>query len=106
MLNQQTPLPPRVFGLRSEILIALMVAQRVMDELGAPLVITSAAEPGAAHSRTSLHYAGAAVDIRSRDLSEQDQARACDLLRARLGAEFDVVHEDSHIHIEFQPKRT
>lgn len=104
MLAQDVPVPARILGIRVEIIFALNVAQRVYDELGYELVITSGTEPEANHKPGSLHYSGAAVDLRTRHMAEADKKRAADLLRARLGAEFDVVLEQTHIHIEFQPK--
>lgn len=56
------------------------------------------------HSRGSLHYIGHAVDVRSRDLSAPSLAQAVKQMQDALGAEFDVVAESTHLHIEYQPK--
>lgn len=60
----------RLAGLRPEMLVALMAAERAFADLGADLVITSALD--GRHSPTSLHYTGCAVDLRTRDLSPRD----------------------------------
>lgn len=90
-------------GMRPEMVLAIMVAEGVYAELGYPLLtITSGGE--GRHSRGSLHYAGLAVDFRTRHMERGDRRAAADMLRENLGAEFDVVLEASHLHCEFQPK--
>lgn len=56
------------------------------------------------HGETSLHYAGFAVDIDHHDPGSFPWIR--EKLVDRLTVEFDVVVEATHIHIEFQPKRS
>lgn len=87
-------------GLRPELVIAIMEAENVFSALGVPLVITSCVDKK--HSATSLHYAGAAVDLRIWNL--QDPQHVADELNKRLGVDFDVLFEKDHIHIEWQPK--
>jgi hypothetical protein len=49
----------------------------------------------------SLHYRGFAVDLRlPTDNKEEIRAE----LAASLGAEYDVILEIDHIHIEYDPK--
>lgn len=105
-------------NLQPQMLIALMNANDLYAEWGLPCVITSAND--AKHSTTSLHYVGAAVDIRTRNIkevfshrAEADQAKKADeaareivkKLNDSLGLDFDVILEKDHIHIEYQPKR-
>jgi hypothetical protein len=53
-----------------------------------------------------MHYAGAAVDIRTRDLAPEEQKKFEARVRECLGEDFDVVLEETHLHLEFQPKRS
>lgn len=89
----------RAAGLRPEILLAIQVAEGVWKSQGSDLVVTSLTE--GRHSRTSLHYSGAACDFRIWSI---DAEKARDELAKALGDDYDVVLESSHIHCEFQPK--
>lgn len=87
-------------GLQPQMAIAAVIAERVYAAHGAELMITSGAE--GQHMEGSLHYKGLAIDIR---LPAPDKIAADVLaLRASLGAQFDVVLEKDHVHIEFDPK--
>ena len=90
-----------VYGIRPELVVAIMVAKDVVNEEGFDFVITSCTERGVQHSATSLHWSGCAFDMRTRDMPASIIA---DTIRERLGKEFDVIREDTHIHIEFQPE--
>ena len=80
------------------------------------LIITSGSEVTTKHSRTSLHYAGRAVDTRTwaierYDLNASAQFEiACvtrDIYLNSLGLPtdtIDIVLEDTHMHHEWQPK--
>lgn len=89
----------RAAGIRPEIVLALQVAEGIWQDQGKALVVTSLTE--GRHSRTSLHYSGAAADLRIWDL---DAERARRELADALGEDYDVVLEQDHIHCEFQPK--
>jgi hypothetical protein len=89
----------RAAGVRPEIVLALRVAEGIWKTQGQDLVVTSLTEGN--HSRTSLHYAGAAADLRIWNL-DAEQARQ--ELAEALGDDYDVVLETDHIHCEFQPK--
>jgi len=80
-------------------------------------VITSAT--GGKHKRASLHLSGNAVDVRSRHYEDWDNQKKGDvaaLVSDLLGADFDVLFEDTlkhpdgsfaryeHFHMEWQPK--
>ena len=92
-------------ALRPELIIAILVAQEVYRLYGRELVITSLND--SRHSLTSLHYAGAAVDIRTNhlDLSEPQKDEIREKIRERLPRHYDVVLESDHLHIEYQPRR-
>ena len=59
------------------------------------------------HSEGSLHYGTledireAAFDVRTRDLDGAQKAKARLDLKRLLGETFDVVLEDTHLHIEY-----
>ena len=92
----------RVLGIRPELLLAVIVAERAYAEAAADCVITACVD--SKHSRGSLHYSGAAVDLRTNNLHPGEADKIIARLRACLGADFDVLLESDHIHIEFQPK--
>lgn len=91
-------------GLRPEILAGLLVADSVFRQHKAETWVTSICD--GQHSRTSLHYAGQAVDL---DMVPQDERlmdQIAQEIRERLPVPFyDVIRETTHIHIEYQPKR-
>ncbi len=88
----------QIRGIRPEIAVALSVASLLRTDV----VCTSVTE--GKHSRGSLHYVGAACDLRTRHLAPPELASFVRNLRGALTEEFDVVAESDHIHIEFQPK--
>jgi hypothetical protein len=91
-------------GVKPEIMLAIIVAERAYQSHGYELVITSLTD--GKHSRTSLHYAGCAVDLRTRNLANDQVVQTiANEIREGLNDEFDVVVESTHIHIEWQPKR-
>jgi hypothetical protein len=87
-------------GMRPELLIALMIVEGVYAQAGAEMVITSLND--SKHSKTSLHYSGAAADLRSRELS--DPVAVVREIKRRLNGDYDVLYEGTHIHIEWQPR--
>lgn len=101
-------------GVQPEILVALQVADGVFAKYrqdavgvlgGAPAdcIITSCRDGN--HKRGSKHNTGHAIDLRTRHLrgNGTDAIIVTDLATA-LGAEFDVVLESNHIHVEYDPK--
>lgn len=61
------------------------------------------------HSRTSLHPKGKAQDYRTwgldgKQLSRQDKMEIANMIRLKLGPDFDVIIEKDHIHVEFDKK--
>jgi hypothetical protein len=96
---------PRLFGLRVEIVIALIVASEEFASRGYDAIITSAIE--GRHMFGSKHYAGSAVDFR---LTHVPPTQWEDLRRniaLRLGPDYDVLLEynPNHLHIEWDPKQ-
>jgi len=93
----------RIAGLRPEILFAIIAAERVCAEMGVDCVVTACVD--GVHQAGSLHYCGLAVDLRSRDFRAGDADKAIARIKQCLGADYDVVLEKDHIHIEFDQKQ-
>lgn len=100
----------RIFGLRSELSIALTVITSICLEHGVSVELSHG--PDGKHTRASIHYSGGAVDLliglRPSD-PKVDKTQLTEQLRLALGQDFDIVHEEpgkpnEHHHIEFQPK--
>lgn len=92
-------------SIRPELLLALIVSDGVWAKHGQDLVVTSLND--STHGNTSLHYAGAAGDLRTRYFPDGVAFQVAEDLREALGKnpDYDVVLEDDHIHLEWQPKR-
>lgn len=82
--------------------VAIMVCNEVLTERDHNCVITSGLE--GSHRRGSLHYIGHAFDIRTSAIPEEDRESIRREIAGRIGADFDVVLEATHFHIEYQPK--
>jgi hypothetical protein len=93
----------RVTGLRPEMLLAVVAAHAALEEFKCDCVITAGVD--GKHKPGSLHYAGSAVDLRTRDLSADNLQKFVARLRECLSNDFDVVLETDHVHVEFQPKQ-
>lgn len=91
----------RVRGLSNEILLAIVIAQAVYSETENLMTITSLTD--GRHGTGSLHHTGDAVDLRLPMPVTREQV--IKQLRSALSAEYDVVLEADHIHIEYDPKR-
>ena len=78
---------------------SLPVVEKVLETDGEELIVTETY--GGVHGAGSLHYANQAYDIR---LPQHDPiGRRADMKKS-LGSAFDVIGEDDHIHIEYDPK--
>lgn len=93
----------RITGMRPEILLAAVAAERVYDKAGFEFTITACVD--GKHTTGSLHYAGAAIDIRTRHVPADKLPNILSQIKECLAADFDVLRESDHIHIEFQPKQ-
>jgi len=66
-------------------------------------VITSITD-GKHSAVNSLHYSGAAVDFRIKNIPDAyDKESVALLIRERLTKDYQVVLESTHIHIEYHP---
>ena len=93
----------RTVGIRPEISLAATVAYTVYKDMGYDCVITSLVD--GTHSPTSLHYAGSAMDLRTRHLPQGVDAQIKTVLEDALGEDYDIILESTHIHVEFQPRK-
>lgn len=91
----------RVRGLSNEILLALLIAESVYRETEPSMTITSLSD--GRHSIGSLHHSGDAVDLRLP--MPVTCGQIVSQLKTALGADYDVILEPDHIHIEYDPKR-
>ena len=88
----------------SDVHPSLWFARAVLDSVsekvaGRQAIVTSV-EDGT-HSKTSLHYEGRAIDLRTRDLEAGVIHDYASELRGALGPGWDVIVESTHIHIEW-----
>jgi hypothetical protein len=72
----------------------------IYDIAGEEFVITSTYEGN--HSASSLHYCDEAIDIRRPSKPESIIRK----IKRFLGLDYDVILYNSHIHIEYDPKKT
>lgn len=89
-------------GLCPEILLAIQIVHShfIVWTVSKDVVITSICD--SKHGRNSLHYIGQAVDFRIKGI-DLDKPRL-EVLKSAL-PNFDIILEDDHLHIEFQPKK-
>ena len=59
-----------------------------------------------AHSASSLHPCGRAVDLRTWDFTKKDLIDIVATAQDVLGDDYDIVLEVDHIHVEYDPKET
>lgn len=78
---------------------SLEKVDRIFAEHQEDLVITSTCAGN--HSPSSLHYGNDAYDCRE---PKQAVIRILDRIRATLGQDYDIVVEQDHFHIEYDPK--
>lgn len=80
-------------------------AHMVFGSLGYEVVITSACD--GEHMQGSLHYEGKALDLRCSvawGFSEADCEAIAAMMQERLGEDYDVVWEGTHLHVEYDPE--
>jgi hypothetical protein len=90
-------------GIRTEIILAVLIASEVYKAFEVDFVITSITD-GKHSQQHSLHYSGNAVDIRIKNIPNKKMIDDIFLeIRRRLTKDYQVVLETTHIHIEYQP---
>lgn len=89
-----------LYGIRPELVAVFPIIEGICQKHGQELVITSAGD--GKHSRTSLHYVGYAIDIRTRFWDREEALEITRELHQQLSQDYDSVFEGNHIHIEYQ----
>lgn len=109
-LEQKAPVIPFKFngnvslcGLSPQAASAFWVAYTQYCLLGANSFVVTSCNDGK-HSRKSKHYRGDAFDIRIWTLPEDARIIAAERIADALGRDFDVVFENDHIHVEYDPE--
>ena len=92
----------KINGLKTEILIGLMIAKSVYNDRGHEFIITEGT--GGKHMDGSKHYIGQAIDIRTRNTPAEQHESIRSEIENKLTDDFDVVLHSTHIHLEFDPK--
>ena len=94
-----------VENLRPEIAFAVRVVDEVLTGRGIKVAVLTFGENGV-HSRGSLHPKNRAVDIDWPPWKQTPHLGPGIRLevKAKLGRDYDVVLEDTHLHIEYDPK--
>ena len=92
-------IPVRLDGIQPPMVMAAFIVADVYADYGYDAWVTSCTD--GRHGLNSLHYAGKALDFRTRivDVAVLDTLVAD--IKERLGDEFDVVLENDHLHVEF-----
>jgi len=91
-----------LLGVRPETVVGMMVVDSILPSFNQELVVTSVVD--GTHKRASAHASGRAFDCRIWDLVNKENAVAT--LKTALNVEFDVILEETHIHVEYDPKTT
>ena len=89
----------KIAGLQPEMVLAYVIVAPIMLKYGQPMVLTEGT--GGEHSKTSRHYIGYAIDIRNRNIKDEDKDQAALDIQEALGTEYVVVLHKTHIHIQF-----
>lgn len=89
-------------GIQPEMALGLAICDSIYSKHGIEMVVTAITD--GRHSPGSLHYVGLAADLRTNNVPA-DKLKTLEVaLQDALQAQFDVILESDHFHIEFQPK--
>lgn len=89
--------PVSINGVQPELVLGVMLASTVYEDLGYRFVLTDLVSP---RDGRSFHPVGLAFDCRTWDVPSDKVGELVLALREALGKEWDVVVYDTHIHIE------
>lgn len=92
----------RIHGMVPEAILGLHICQSVFLENGKTCVVTCGTD--GQHRSSSAHYTGRAFDLRTRHLLTTEREKIMREMKASLGADFDVIFEGDHFHVEYDPK--
>lgn len=85
-----------------EVMDAMSVADQLSLKIsGKEMVVTSLLD--GVHSKNSLHYTGNAFDMRVWIYTEKQKKTLFYQLKKKLGINFDVLDEETHLHVENDP---
>lgn len=87
-------------GLQLPMRLVLIIADRIYQDNGFELVVTSGLE--GTHSPGSLHYYGYALDFRIFAMPLDKVRNVVFSLRQELGDSYQVIQHPTHIHVEYQ----
>ena len=91
-------------GCRAEILIAaISIIAPLYKRYGHQLVITSGTEKVKHSVKRSKHYCGDALDLRHYYFSDKAKHQIVEELKLKLGSNFVILLERTHIHIHYAP---
>jgi hypothetical protein len=92
----------RLRGMGPQVALAITIAAPIWEKHGAQELWVTSVTDGV-HSNGSYHHCGCGLDLRSRNFPSPGHARdAANELRGALGKEYDVVIEQTHIHVEYE----
>lgn len=83
-------------------LMMLATEQVFQEVLGQGATITSGID--GKHMIGSKHFIGHALDFRTRGIGALELETISKKLKERLGRDYDVVIEETHLHVELDPK--
>ena len=89
-------------NIHPKLVTALVVCEWIYKTYGIELTLTSVND--SKHGKNSLHPCGQAADLRTWNLTTEQQREITKKIKEAVGSEFDVVLESDHIHIEYDPK--
>ena len=92
----------QIQGMTPELLAGLNICDEVYRSWSTIMVVKHVKD--GQHMRASLHYSGNAADIRTSTLPEGKAEQVATECAEACGGEYDVVLEDTHLHLEYQPK--
>lgn len=101
-IAEDVKIPPSFKGIQPEMTGAFPIIENVFQSFGVEAILTSGTE--GQHMPGSLHPKGFATDWRSRHVPDRFRPDLVEMLKEKLGKEFQVILEKDHIHIEFDPK--
>jgi hypothetical protein len=91
--------------LSPEMFFASMTIRDALSFFDVEFVITSGSEKETIHKGNSKHYAGDAIDFRSRDFeTTSDKQMFMSMVKHRLGRDYDLILESDHFHCEWDAK--
>lgn len=92
----------RLVDLKPQCVLAIIAANDVYKRYDKELVVTSIDD--SQHHSGSLHPAGFAFDLRSGYFTAQQIPLVLASLKESLTIDFDIIFEQDHFHIEYDPK--